>query len=85
MCLFSWIDVWHDERYGFKVLLCTTPIYACDLQVKVTDFNFCISFVFKFLKTLYCPNLLFSLVNMSNILFYFKFTPACDLEIKSRT
>ena len=28
------------------------------------------------------PNLLFSLVNMSNILFYTMFTHACDLAVK---
>ena len=48
----------------------------------VTDFTFCICFVFIFLQILHHPNLLFSLVNMSNILFYTIFTHVCDLEVK---
>ena len=29
--------IWHDYRYWFKLLLCTIPTPAYDLEVKVMD------------------------------------------------
>ena len=30
-------NIWHDYRYWFKILFCTIPTPAYDLEVKVTD------------------------------------------------
>ena len=65
-----------------KFYTCTIPTHAFDLQVQCTHFNFCIFVFVKVFKFLHHLNLLFSLVNISNILFYTIFTHAYDLEVK---
>ena len=39
------VYVWHDDKYRSNVLFNNTPNHACNLKVKVTDFE---HFLLKF-------------------------------------
>ena len=80
MCLLRGVDVWHDDRYWSKVFSIPPPPMRVTYRSR-SRLNFLNTFCVEVFKILHQANLLFSLVNMSNILCYTIFTHACDLEV----
>ena len=78
-----WVGFLFDRMVAY---FCPTSIYACNLEVKVTDFNFYIlNICFKSFMMFYHPNtfyLIWFIFCMAKILFCNISTHACDLEVK---
>ena len=77
MCLLSWLMFSKIIYIGSRFYSVPPFTHACDTQTLIF-----VQFFIQVFKIFYHPNLLFSLVNIPNILFYNILTNTCDLEVK---